>query len=144
MTIAYYLKDAPAESAAVPQGGRGGGGRGGFGAAPCVADGGDGRRPYVTIADASGKVVCTLIPASRAGVNQTLWSLNTYSPRPAQDAPAGRGGRGAQAATPAAPGDYTFTLNAAGKTYVQKARLISRSPVDSSRGRGEPSALNDR
>src|SRR5215471_1252798 len=62
MTIAYFLKDGTpsAETAS-------GGGRGGFGGLPCVADGGDGSRPYVTIADASGKVVCTLVPASHAG-----------------------------------------------------------------------------
>ncbi|MDR3703466.1 MAG: hypothetical protein P4L56_27705 [Candidatus Sulfopaludibacter sp.] len=112
MTIAYYLKDAPpiAQAAAPPQGGRGG--RGGFGGAPCFVDGGDGSRPYLTIADASGKVVCTLIPASQAGINQALWYLNTY-PR-----------------QPALPGEYTFTLNAGGKTYMQKARLISRSPAN--------------
>ena len=115
MTIAYYLKDAPPNppAAATPQGGRGGrGGRGGFGGAPCLADGGDGSRPYVTIADASEKVVCTLVPASHAGINQVLWYLNTY-PREA-----------------ALPGEYTFTLNAGGKTYVQKARLISRSSAN--------------
>jgi len=134
MTIAYYLKSAPpdAASAAFPQGGRGGG-RGGFGGAPCVADGGDGRRPYITIADASGKVVCTLVPVSHAGVNQVVWSLNTYAPQPAQDpAAAGRGGRGgrggAQAPPLAVPGDYAFTLNAGGKSYAQKARLVSRAP----------------
>jgi len=112
MTIAYYLKDAPANppAAATPQGGRGG--RGGFGGAPCLADGGDGSRPYLTIADESDKVVCTLVPASHAGINQVVWNLNTY---PRQPAP---------------PGEYTFTLNAGGKTYVQKARLISRSPAN--------------
>ena len=131
MTIAYYLKDALANSAPAPQGGRGGGGRAGFGGVPCVADGGDGSRPFVTIANASGKVVCTLIPASRAGVNQVLWSLNTYATAPASDAaPAGRGGRGGRGGGgPAAPaGEYTFTLNAGGKSYVQKARLLSRAP----------------
>ncbi len=82
MTVAFYLKEAPpGPAAAAPQGGRGG--RGGFGGPPCVADGGDGRRPYLTIADASGKTVCTLIPTSRAGVNQVLWSLNTYAPQSA-------------------------------------------------------------
>ncbi len=112
MTIAFYLKEAPPNTpaAAPPQGGRGG--RGGFGGAPCLADGGDGSRPYMTIADTSGKVVCTLIPASHAGVNQVFWYLNTY-PR-----------------QPALPGEYTFTLNAGGKTYLQKARLISRFPAN--------------
>jgi photosystem II stability/assembly factor-like uncharacterized protein len=124
MTIAFYLKDAPPGTAAVPQGGRGGG-RGGFGGVPCVADGGDGRRPYLTIADASGKTVCTLIPPSRAGVNQAVWALNTYAP---ESTAGGRGrGFGAPGQPPAAPGEYTFTLNVAGKTYVQKARLISRA-----------------
>ena len=120
---------------------QGGTGRGGFGGAPCVADGGDGRRPYVTIADASGKVVCTLVPASHAGINDALWSLGTYAPPSAQATPGGRGGRGGGAqAPPAAPGEYTFTLNAGGKTYLQKAKLVSRAPGDSSRGRG----VNDR
>jgi len=118
MTIAYYLRDA-APAAAPPQGGRGG-----FGGTPCVADGGDGRRPYITIADSSGKVVCTLIPASRAGLNQVVWSLNMYTGQPAPVA--GRGGRGG--GTPASAGDYTFTLNAAGKSYTQKAHLLSRAP----------------
>jgi photosystem II stability/assembly factor-like uncharacterized protein len=143
MTIAYYLKDAPpnsAPAAAAPAGGRGGGGRVGFGGAPCVADGGDGRRPYLTIADASGKPVCTLIPPSRAGVNQVAWSLNTYAPPAPDSDTAGRGGRGGRGggaqSPPALPGDYTFTLHAGDKTYVQKARLISRAPADVSRGRG--------
>jgi photosystem II stability/assembly factor-like uncharacterized protein len=111
MTIAYYVKDGAASSAApaAPQGG-GGRGRGGFGGPACAADGGDGRRPYLMIADASGKAVCTLIPPSRAGVNQVVWNLTTT------------GGGRAQA------GEYTFTLNAAGKTFVQKARLVSRAP----------------
>ena len=136
MTIAYYLKDASTGAASE-------GGRGGFGSAPCVADGGDGTRPYITIADATGKVVCTLIPPSHAGVNQVLWSLGMYTPRTAQDANGGRVGRGPNA-TPAPPGDYTFTLNAGGKPYVQKARLISRAPVDASGGRGDPDAANER
>jgi hypothetical protein len=143
MTIAYYLKDMPPDStpaAAAAPGGRGGGGRGGFGGAPCVADGGDGRRPYLTIADTSGKLVCTLIPPSRAGVNQVTWSLNTYAPPAADSDTAGRGGRGGRGggaqSPPALPGDYTFTLHAGDKTYMQKARLISRAPADASRGRG--------
>jgi photosystem II stability/assembly factor-like uncharacterized protein len=128
MTIAFYLKDAPpGGSAAAPQGGRGGGGRGGFGGSPCVADGGDGKRPYLTIADAAGKTVCTLIPPTHAGINQVDWSLNVYAP-PAADPAAARGrGFGAPGQPPAPPGDYTFTLNVAGKMYVQKARLISRN-----------------
>jgi photosystem II stability/assembly factor-like uncharacterized protein len=118
ITIAYYLKEGPAAEAAI-------GGRGG---APCVADGGDGSRPYVTIADSSGKVVCTLIPSSHAGINQVLWGLNVYTPSTApSQAGFGRGRGGFSAGLPAPPGDYTFTLNAAGKTYVEKARLISRA-----------------
>ena len=122
MTIAYYLKSAPSSSpspGAVPETARSGG-RGGFGGAPCAADGGDGQRPYLTIADSSGKLVCTLVPPSHAGVNQVIWGLNG----------------GAAQASAALPGEYTFTLHAAGKSYVQKARLISRAPADSSRGRG--------
>jgi hypothetical protein len=121
MAIAYYLKQAPVETTAPagpPQGGRGG-----FGGLPCVADGGDGRRPFVTITDASGKVVCTLVPAGRLGLNQVFWNLSTYAPQAAS----GRGGRGGAGAPPAPAGEYTFTLNAGGKTYVQKARLISRA-----------------
>jgi photosystem II stability/assembly factor-like uncharacterized protein len=132
MTIAYFLKDGPAGNAAAPQAGRGGGARGGFGGAPCVADGGDGSRPYITIADAAGKTVCTLIPQSHGGVNQALWNLTTYAAQPALDsAPAGRagrGGRGGAQAPPAVPGEYTFTLIAGGKSYAQKARLLSRAP----------------
>jgi hypothetical protein len=144
ISITYYLKDAPSGSIPVDngaQGGRTGGGRAGFAGSTCVADGGDGQRPFLTIEDASGKVVCTLIPPSHAGVNQVLWSLNTYSAQPAAGAAGagrgGRGGRGAVTQAPPAPaGDYTVTLHVAGKTFVQKARLISRAPADASRGRG--------
>jgi photosystem II stability/assembly factor-like uncharacterized protein len=122
MTIAYYLKDGPAQApAAAPQGGRSG--RGGFGFSPCVADGSDGGHPYVNIAASSGKVVCTLVPASHAGINQVLWPLTTYAPQAA-----GGRGRGAPQAPHAAPGEYTFTLTASGKSYVQKARLVSVAP----------------
>ncbi len=66
----------------------------------------------MTIADAAEKVVCTVVPASHAGINHVVWYLNTY---PRQPAP---------------PGEYTFTLHTGGMTYVQKARLISRSPTN--------------
>ena len=79
--------------------------------------------PLKTIADASGKVVCTLVPASHGGLNQVFWNLSTYAPQPS----AGRAGRGGGGGPPAPSGEYTFTLNAGGKTYVQKARLISRA-----------------
>ena len=139
MTIAYYLKTAPpaaTDSNAAPQGGRGGG-RGGLGGGQCVADAGDGQRPSISIADASGKVICTLVPSSRAGINQVVWSLNVYTPRD----PAAGGTPGAAfnlpLAAPAPVGEYTFTLKAGGQTYAQKARLVSRAPVDPSRaGRG--------
>src|SRR5262249_36348205 len=86
MILVYYMKDAPAApSAPTPAQG----GRGGFGFPACAANGGDGRRPFLTIADASGKVVCTLIPPTRPGMNQTVWNLNTYAAA-APDA----GGRG--------------------------------------------------
>ena len=129
ITIAYLLKDGAASTGPAQQAGRGGGARGGFGGAACVADGGDGSRPYITIADASGKTVCTLVPQSHAGINQTLWNLNTYAPQAAA-APGrgGRGGRGGAQAPAALPGEYTFTLNAGGKSYVQKARLLSVAP----------------
>lgn len=131
MDIAYFLKEAPEP--------------GPVGTTPCVADGGDGRRPYVTIADASGKVVCTLIPAARAGVNHLLWNLTTYAPNNSPNPAAGRGGRGFGAtAPPAAAGDYTFTLHVAGKTFRQTARLVSRAPADAARGRGTAAGLNDR
>ena len=103
-----------------------------------MADGGDGQRPYLTIADAVGKVICTLIPPSHAGMNQVLWPMNGYAPQPPADSGSGgRGGRGGTSQGPAAlPGEYTFTLHAGGKTYAQRARLISRAPADASRGRG--------
>jgi hypothetical protein len=147
MTIAYYLKDAPPNSApatVAPQSGRGGGARGGFGGPQCVADGGDGQRPFISIADASGKLVCTLIPPSRAGLNLVLWSLNTYAPESVQNSAGGGRGRGAASSPAASPGEYTFTLNVRGQTYVEKARLVSRAPSDSSRGRGVPESENDR
>ena len=121
--IAYYLKQSPpgpATAEGPPQGGRGGP------AVPrCVADGGDGRHQYLTIADSSGNVVCTLVPDSRVGLNQVIRNLIMYAPRPE----AGRGGRGAFGGPPAAAGEYTFTLHAGAKAYVQKARLISREPA---------------
>jgi hypothetical protein len=58
------------------------------------------------------------MPPARAGMNEVVWPLNG-------------------AAGPAEPGEYTFTLKAGGQSYVQKARLVSRAPVDPSRaGRG--------
>ncbi len=121
MAIAYFLKQAPAEVTPPPRPPQGG--RGGFTGPQCVANGGDGGRPFVTIADASGKIVCTLVPASHGGLNQFFWNLSRYAPQAA----AGRGGRGGGGGSPAPPGEYMFTLNAGGKTYVQKARLISRA-----------------
>jgi len=123
MTIAYYLKTAPppnpAASNAAPQGGRGAGGagRGGFGGGRCVS--GEGLGTSITIADAAGKTVCILAPQGREGINQVVWNLNNAQNGPAE------------------PGEYTFTLKAGGKTYTQKARLVSRAPEDPSRsGRG--------
>jgi len=57
-----------------------------------------------------------------------------------------RGGRGGgQPAPRRVPGEYTFTLNAGGKTYVQKASLVSvLAPAEAAGGRGEPNNLNDR
>jgi hypothetical protein len=51
-------------------------------------------------------------------MNEVVWPLN------------GQAG-------PAEPGEYTFTLKVGGQSYTQKARLVSRAPVDPSRaGRG--------
>jgi photosystem II stability/assembly factor-like uncharacterized protein len=122
MAIAFFLKQGPEATQATPAPQ---GGRGGFGGPQCVANGGDGDRPFITIADASGKVVCTLAAASHAGLNQVYWNLSMYGPQSG----AGRGGRGSGSGPPALAGEYTFTLNAAGKTSVQKARLISRAPT---------------
>jgi len=113
MVIAYYLKHAPPAgeiAAAAPPTGRGGRGRGGRGGAQCLPDAGDGTRPSLTISDSSGRAVCILIPPSREGMNLAVWPLN-----------------GAEG--PAQPGEYTFTLKAGGKTYTQKARLVSRAPA---------------
>jgi photosystem II stability/assembly factor-like uncharacterized protein len=121
MAIAFYLKQGSEALQATPAPP---GGRGGFGGPQCAPDGGDGKRPFITIADASGKVVCTLAPPSHAGLNQVYWNLTVYG----SQAAAGRGGRGGPAGPPAPAGEYTFTLNAGGKTFAQKARLISRAP----------------
>lgn len=115
MTIAYYLKEGSA--AATPPASRGG--------PRCVADGGDGKQPFLTISDAEGKTVCTLIVPSRTGVNQVVWPLTVYAPQPATGG--GRGGRGPGFGGPPAPeGEYTFTLHVGGRTHTRKARLISR------------------
>ncbi|HTX39718.1 MAG TPA: hypothetical protein VME43_32095 [Bryobacteraceae bacterium] len=124
MVIAYYLKDAPANlqsAAASPNGreggrgreagGRGRGGRGGFAFAQCVSTPADDARPYLTIADPGGQSVCTLALAARAGMNQVTWNLTTSSGR-------------------AEPGEYTFALHTGGKTYTQKARLVSIAIAD--------------
>jgi hypothetical protein len=131
ITIAYYLRDAP--SVATPVDSAAWGSR--SGGPECVADGGDGRRPFLTIENASGKLVCTLIPPSHGGINRVLWSLDTYSDKLAEGT-AGAGRGGFTLGPPAPAGDYTFTLHIAGKTFVQKARLISRAPAGASRGRG--------
>jgi hypothetical protein len=55
------------------------------------------------------------MPPAREGINQVIWPMNGQS-------------------GPAEPGEYTFTLKVAGQTYTQKARLVSRAPVDPSRG----------
>jgi hypothetical protein len=114
MTIAYYLKNGDEEAPV------------GRLFTPCVADeGGSGAtRPYVTVADSSGKVVCTMVTAHHAGINQVVWGLNHYAPQTGGGGGRGRGGF--QQGPRAEPGEYTFTLHAGGKTYVQKARLISR------------------
>ncbi len=132
MTIVYYLKDAPPESAALEDSGAGGRGRGGTGLAElrCAADGGDGTRPFLTIADAAGKTVCTLVPQSRQGINRVVWPLTEYASEAAGRAGRGRGGNGRGGALPAPAGEYTFTLHAGGRSYTQKARLISRAVED--------------
>jgi len=116
MVVRFYLKTAPPEAAneeAAPQSGRGGGRRNGFGFAQCAANAGDGSRPSLTISDAAGKTVCTLLPPAHAGMNEVVWRLNGSS-------------------GPAEPGEYTFTLKADGKSYVEKARLVSRAVEDPS------------
>ena len=114
MVVHYYLKTAPANppaAEATPQGGRGAGFRGRFGFAQCTSAPADASRPYLTIADATGKSVCTLVPAAHAGMNEVVWNLTTS------------GGH-------AEPGEYTFTLKAGGQTYTQKARLVSRAVAE--------------
>ena len=65
-----------------------------------------------------------------SGSTQAIWPLTEYAP-PGNAAGVGRGGRGGMQGPPAPPGEYTFTLHAGGKTYTQKARLVSRAPGDS-------------
>jgi len=128
MVVAYYLREAPGNAnAETPAAGQGRG-RGGFGGPMCVADPGDGKRPYLTVSDTSGKVVCTLLPPSHAGINEAVWNLAMYAPS-SQPAGGGRGRGGFAQQPPAAPGEYTFTLHVNGKTYEQKARLLSRAPT---------------
>jgi photosystem II stability/assembly factor-like uncharacterized protein len=135
MAIVYYLKDAQAETAAPESVGAVGRGRGGagFSGLRCAADGGDGTRPFLTIEDAAGRTVCTLVPPSRQGINRVVWTLTEYAPQTATGADGGRGGngRGAGVADPPAPvGEYAFTLHAAGRSYTQRARLVFRGAAD--------------
>ena len=60
----------------------------------------------VTFADATGTTVRSLEAEGKAGLNRVTWDLG-----------AGRGRR-------ATPGEYTVTLQAAGKTLTGKARVL--------------------
>ncbi len=70
----------------------------------------------LTVADASGKTIRTLDGAAKAGLNRVVLPLMDFGQQFG-------GGRGANA-SPIVPGDYTVTLQVAGKQFTQMARVL--------------------
>lgn len=79
----------------------------------------------IAIADATGKVVCTIGGTKHAGVNRVMWNL---APNPQQGAPVGggggRGGGRGGAAPPVDAGTYVVTLNVAGRTLTKPVTVL--------------------
>ncbi|MEK7832958.1 MAG: hypothetical protein AAB401_17855, partial [Acidobacteriota bacterium] len=72
----------------------------------------------LTVTDAGGKAIRTLDGATKAGLNRVVLPLIDFGQQ------FGGGGRGPNV-TPIAPGEYTVTLQANGKQFTQKARVLT-------------------
>ncbi len=72
----------------------------------------------LTLTDASGKTIRTLDGATKAGLNRVVLPLSDFGQQ------FGGGGRGPNV-TPLASGEYTVTLQASGKQFTQKARVLA-------------------
>jgi hypothetical protein len=75
----------------------------------------------IRVSDAEGRIVFTSELPAGTGLQRALWNLRVQPERPAGRG-GGRGGRGGGGA-PAAPGNYTITLEAAGRTLTQPATV---------------------
>ena len=75
----------------------------------------------IRVSDAGGRVVFTAGPPAGTGLQRALWNLRVQ-PEGTAGRGAGRGGRGGGGA-PAPPGNYTITLEAAGRTLTQTATV---------------------
>jgi hypothetical protein len=75
----------------------------------------------IRVSDAGGRVVFTAGQTAGTGLQRALWNLRVQAERSAGRG-AGRGGRGGGGA-PAPPGNYTITLEAAGRTLTQTATV---------------------
>src|SRR5262249_32799299 len=77
----------------------------------------------LTVADASGKTIRTLEGTTKAGLNRVVLILSEG------DRQFGGGGFRAPgaAASALAPGEYVVTLQAGGKQFTQKARVLAGS-----------------
>ncbi len=75
----------------------------------------------VTVTDAYGEVVARLRGPAEAGINTVIWSMH----RPRPHGGSGTGGflRGDPVDRLMPPGDYTVTLEVAGKTRTHRARI---------------------
>jgi len=80
----------------------------------------------LTVADANGKTIRTLDGAAKAGLNRVVWSLSE-GPRQfgGGSRPLGPAGPAGPAQIATAPGEYTVTLQAGGKQFAQKARVLA-------------------
>ena len=97
MTFTFYLKDAPTE------------------------------KVTLTVTDVTGKVVRTLEPAAKAGLNRVFWDLS-------------EGGRGAASGGEFRPGagfrtvpagEYSVTLQVGEKKLTQQARVLAAKSGES-------------
>ncbi len=70
----------------------------------------------INVADSSGKSIRTLTGTGKAGINHVAWSARL---------PGQFDGPGDSSRQPPPPGEYTVTLRVGGKSFTQKARVLS-------------------